>query len=100
MKAAVLREFKKRVELEDVARPTPGPEDVVIEVDACGVCHSDLHVADGDWPQMVAITKMPLVLGHEVVGRVVEKGERVTDVAVGDRVGVPWLHWSCGVCEF
>jgi alcohol dehydrogenase, propanol-preferring len=72
---------------------------VLIEVEACGVCHSDLHVADGDWPQMARIIKLPLILGHEVAGRVVETGAGVRDLRVGDRVGVAWLHWSCGECE-
>ena len=64
------------------------------------MCHSDLHVADGDWPQMARIIKKPLILGHEIAGHVVEKGSAVRDLQVGDRVGVPWLHWSCGDCEF
>ena len=100
MKAAVLHEFKKPLVIEEVARPTPGPGEVLIEVEACGVCHSDLHVADGDWKQFAGIVKKPLILGHEIVGRVVEKGAAVQDLQVGDRVGVPWVHWTCGDCEF
>jgi alcohol dehydrogenase, propanol-preferring len=100
MKAAILREFKRPLSIENVARPTPGANDVLIEVEACGVCHSDLHVADGDWPQIIPITKLPLILGHEIAGRVVEKGSSVSQLKKGDRVGVPWLHWSCGECEF
>ncbi|MFY9805459.1 MAG: zinc-dependent alcohol dehydrogenase [Candidatus Acidiferrales bacterium] len=100
MKAAVLREFKEPLSIEDVARPNPDVHEVLIEVEACGVCHSDLHLADGDWPQLVRITKRPLILGHEIAGRVVEKGAAVADLALGDRVGVAWLHWSCGECEF
>jgi propanol-preferring alcohol dehydrogenase len=100
MKAAVLHEFKKPLAIEEVARPTPGPGEVLIEVEACGVCHSDLHVADGDWKQLAGIVKKPLILGHEIVGRVVEKGATVHDLQLGDRVGVPWVHWTCGVCEF
>ena len=100
MKAALLREFKEPLSIEEVARPTPGGHEVLIEVQACGVCHSDLHLADGDWPQLVRITKRPLILGHEIAGRVVEKGAAVEDLKIGDRVGVPWLHWSCGECEF
>jgi propanol-preferring alcohol dehydrogenase len=99
MKAAILREFKKPVAIEEVERPKPEAQEVLIEVEACGVCHSDLHVADGDWPQMARIIKLPLVLGHEVAGRVVETGTGVRDLRVGDRVGVAWLHWSCGECE-
>jgi propanol-preferring alcohol dehydrogenase len=100
MKAAVLHDFKKPLTIEDVELPEPGPEEVLIRVEACGVCHSDLHVADGDWPQMAAITKTPLILGHEIVGHVVETGSKSTGLKAGDRVGVPWLHWSCGSCEF
>jgi alcohol dehydrogenase, propanol-preferring len=100
MKAAVLREFKAPLTIEEFEKPNPGPQDVLIEVEACGVCHSDLHVADGDWPPIVRITKRPLVLGHEVAGRVVEKGALVDHLKVGDPVGVPWLHWSCGECDY
>jgi alcohol dehydrogenase, propanol-preferring len=100
MKAAVLHEFKKPLVMEEVKRPIPGPGEVLIEVEACGVCHSDLHVADGDWKQLAGIVKKPLILGHEIVGRVVERGSKVQDLQPGDRVGVPWVHWTCGVCEF
>jgi alcohol dehydrogenase, propanol-preferring len=99
VKAAVLHNFKTPLALEDVARPTPGRDEVLIEVEACGVCHSDLHVADGDWPQLAKIVKKRLILGHEIAGRVVEKGEAVRDHQIGNRVGVPWIFWSCGECE-
>ncbi len=100
MKAAILREFKAPLTIEEVVQPQPGADEVLIEVEACGVCHSDLHVADGDWPQIVPITKRPLILGHEIAGRVVEKGPSVNHLEVGDRVGVPWVHWTCGECDF
>jgi propanol-preferring alcohol dehydrogenase len=100
MKAAILREFKTALSIEEVDPPEPGADEVLIEVEACGVCHSDLHVAEGDWPQFAGIVKKPLILGHEIAGRVVKKGAEVRDVQVGDRVGVAWLHWSCGECEF
>lgn len=100
MKAAVLHEFKQPLAIEEVGCPQPGAGEVLIQVEACGVCHSDLHVADGDWPQFVKIVKKPLILGHEIAGRVVEKGAAVRDLSVGDRVGTPWLHWSCGQCDF
>src|SRR5271156_42306 len=100
MKAAVLHEFKTPLSLEDVARPEVGADEVLIEVEVCGVCHSDLHVADGDWKQLAGIVKKPLILGHEIVGRVEERGAAVTSVEVGDRVGVPWVQWTCGQCEF
>jgi len=99
MKAAVLHAFKTPLSLEDVARPEAGDDEVLIEVEVCGVCHSDLHLADGDWTQLARIIKTPLILGHEIVGRVVERGAAVTIVQVGDRVGVPWVQWTCGECE-
>ena len=100
MKAAVLHEFKTPLTLEEVARPQAGADDVLIEVEVCGVCHSYLHVADGDWTQLAGIVKKPLILGHEIVGRVVERGAAVHSVQVGERVGVPWVQWTCGQCEF
>jgi len=100
MKAAILHELKRPLTIEEVVQPKPAAHEVLIEVQACGVCHSDLHVANGDWPQIVPITKTPLILGHEIAGRVVEKGASVNDLEVGDRVGVPWVHWTCGECEF
>src|SRR5208282_5871103 len=100
MKAAVLHEFKTPLIIEDVEQPQPGADEVLIEVHACGVCHSDLHIADGDWPQLVPITKRPLILGHEIAGRVVGKGASVSHLEVGERVGVPWVYWTCGECDF
>jgi propanol-preferring alcohol dehydrogenase len=100
MKAAVLHEFKSPLAMEEVDRPVPGDDEVLIQVEACGACHSDVHVADGDWTQLAKIVKKPVILGHEIAGRVVEKGSAAVDFAVGDRVGVPWIHWTCGECEF
>jgi alcohol dehydrogenase, propanol-preferring len=100
MKAAVLHEPRKPLVVEEVERPRPGDAEVLIQVEACGVCHSDLHVADGDWKQFASITKTPLILGHEIAGRVVETGSAVRDLKIGDRVGVPWVYWTCGECEF
>jgi propanol-preferring alcohol dehydrogenase len=100
MKAAVLHAFKSPLALEDVPRPEPAADEVLLEVEVCGVCHSDLHVADGDWTQLAGIVKKPLILGHEIVGRVVERGSAVQSVEIGERVGVPWLQWTCGQCEF
>jgi propanol-preferring alcohol dehydrogenase len=100
MKAAVLREFKAPLAIEEVSRPVPNPQEVLIAVEACGVCHSDVHLADGDWAPLAAIVKKPLILGHEVTGRVIEKGAEVRDLQIGDRVGVPWVYWTCGRCEF
>jgi alcohol dehydrogenase, propanol-preferring len=81
--------------LEEVLRPVPEPGEVLIEVEACGVCRTDLHIVDGD----IDTPKLPVVPGHEIVGRVRELGEVAERFALGDRVGVPWLAWTCGVCE-
>jgi propanol-preferring alcohol dehydrogenase len=75
--------------------PPPGPGDVLVRVLACGVCRTDLHVADGDLPPL----GRPVVPGHEIVGEVVRCGERVAGLAAGDRVGVPWLASTCGACN-
>src|SRR5262245_40937235 len=79
-----------------LSRPRPGPEQLLIRVHACGVCRTDLHVVDGELPE----PQLPLVPGHEVVGTVAEKGERVERFARGRRVGVPWLGWMCGACRY
>ena len=100
MKAAILHDFKKPLSIEEIERPCPEANEVLIQVEACGACHSDVHVADGDWTQLAGIVKKPLILGHEIAGHVVEKGGAVEDLQIGDRVGVPWIHWSCGECEF
>jgi propanol-preferring alcohol dehydrogenase len=72
----------------------------LIAVAACGVCHSDLHLAMGEWDLLRPITKLPLTLGHEVAGTIAAIGEGVSGFDTGDRVGAPWLHWTCGECEF
>jgi alcohol dehydrogenase, propanol-preferring len=99
MKAAVLRQFREPLSLEEVDHPAPASDEVLIQVEACGACHSDVHVADGDWTQLTSIIKRPLILGHEIAGRVVEIGSEVRDLQLGDVVGVPWIYWSCGDCE-
>jgi propanol-preferring alcohol dehydrogenase len=100
MKAAMLREIGKPIVMEEIATPAPGPGEVLIGIEACGVCHSDLHLADGDWDLLKPITKVPLILGHEVAGHIAALGEGVTQFRIGDRVGVPWIFWTCGECEF
>jgi propanol-preferring alcohol dehydrogenase len=82
MKAAVLHEFGNPLIMEEVVRPNPEHDEVLIEVKACGVCHSDLHVAHGDWPQFANIVKKPLILRREISGRVVERGSSVRDLQV------------------
>ncbi len=99
MKAAVLREFGSPLEIQDIAIPKTAEHEVLIKVDVCGVCHSDVHIADGDWIQLARIVKKPLVLGHEIVGTIVE-ARPATGFMVGDTVGVPWVYWTCGKCEF
>jgi propanol-preferring alcohol dehydrogenase len=97
MKAAVLHELKEPLRIEQVPIPEPGHGELLIKVTACGVCHSDLHAVDGDWTPPPVI---PLIPGHEVAGKVAKLGPGVTDFAVGDEVGVPWMYSSCGHCEF
>jgi propanol-preferring alcohol dehydrogenase len=80
----------------DIGVPVPGEHDLLIKVSACGVCHTDLHIVEGE----LDLPKLPVVPGHQVVGRVEKAGPGVTRFKVGDRVGVPWLNWACGVCEY
>jgi propanol-preferring alcohol dehydrogenase len=82
--------------LRDVPVPRPAPGQLLVRVDACAVCRTDLHVVDGDLPN----PKLPLIPGHEIVGRVVEAGTGVGDFKTGERVGIPWLGSTCGECEF
>ena len=97
MKAARVHEFGKPLVIEQVPVPDPGPGQILVKVAASGVCHTDLHAADGDWPVK---PKLPLIPGHEGVGPVAALGAGVTDIKEGDLVGVPWLHDACGKCEF
>jgi len=96
MQAAVVRAFGKPLVIEEVPVPEVPPGQVLVKVAATGVCHTDLHAADGDWP--VKPTP-PFIPGHEGVGHVVKVGAGVTYLKEGDRVGVPWLHTACGRCE-
>lgn len=97
MKAAVLHEFGKPLTIEEVPVKEPGPNQVLVKVIVCGVCHTDLHACEGDWPVK---PKLPLIPGHEGIGRVVALGPEVTAVKEGDIVGVPWLFSACGECEY
>jgi len=96
MKAAVVHEFGKPLVIEEVPVPEVPPGQVLVKVVASGVCHTDLHAADGDWPVKPSL---PFIPGHEGVGYVAAVGAGVTHVKEGDRVGVPWLHTACGHCE-
>ena len=95
MKAVSIVRPGERPVVGEIDRPQPGAGDVLIEVEACGVCRTDLHLADGEIPT----PKLPVVPGHEIVGRVVERGLDAARFEIGDRVGVPWLAWTCGECE-
>jgi propanol-preferring alcohol dehydrogenase len=100
VKAAVLHRVGQPFSLEDAPLPTLAADQILLRVEACGVCHSDLHVARGDWPTVTKLLELPAILGHEVVGVVDAKGESVSALDEGQRVGVGWLHWACGECEF
>ena len=96
MRAMVLE--RPRAPLLMRERPTPAPVagDILVEIAACGVCRTDLHVVDGELPN----PKLPLVPGHEIVGRVAALGAGVAGLAIGERIGVPWLAYTCGVCSY
>jgi alcohol dehydrogenase, propanol-preferring len=97
MRAAVVHEFGQPLAIEEVSVPTAGPGQILVKIAASGVCHTDLHAADGDWPVKPTL---PFIPGHEGVGHVVAAGAGVTHVKEGDRVGVPWLHTTCGHCRY
>lgn len=97
MRAAVVEQFKQPLVLRDWDMPSPGPGQIVVKTEACGVCHTDLHAAQGDWPLKPT---PPFIPGHEAIGLVVAVGAGVTTVKEGDRVGVPWLYSACGHCEY
>ena len=96
MKAAVVREFGKPLTIDEVPVPEPGPGMIQVAIRASGVCHTDLHAAEGDWPVK---PNPPFIPGHEGVGYVSAVGTGVKHVKEGDRVGVPWLYTACGHCE-
>ena len=97
MRAAVVEAFGKPLVVRDLPVPSPGPGQILVKTEACGVCHTDLHAARGDWPSKPT---PPFVPGHEGIGLVVALGADVTGVHEGDRVGVPWLYSACGHCEY
>jgi len=97
MKAAIVRQFGKPLVIEDVPVPQPGPGEVLVKVKACGVCHTDLHAASGDWPVKPV---PPFIPGHEAAGIVAALGPGVKNLKVGDAVGVAWLHDACMSCEY
>lgn len=100
MKAAVLHEQgsidNQPLRVEQINQPSPKRGEILIKADVCGVCHTDLHIVEGD----LEPPHLPLVPGHQVVGEVAQKGEGVSKFEIGDKVGVPWLHSTCGRCKF
>ncbi len=97
MRAAIVREFGMPLSVEQMPIPQPRTGEILVKVKACGVCHTDLHAADGDWPVR---PRPPFIPGHEVAGVVAALGPGVTNVKMGDRVGVAWLHDACLRCEY
>jgi propanol-preferring alcohol dehydrogenase len=96
MKAMVLEKQKHPLQLKETAVPQPEPDQVLVRVRACGVCRTDLHILDGELTE----PKLPLILGHQIVGTVVQKGAQVDQFEVGQRVGVPWLGYTDGTCRY
>jgi alcohol dehydrogenase, propanol-preferring len=100
MKACLLRSIapieQNPLELTEAPQPQPAENQVLVKVSVCGVCRTDLHVIEGELPRQV----LPIIPGHQIIGRVEQVGEGVTRLKIGDRVGVPWLHQTCGLCEF
>ena len=97
MKAAIIHPFDKPLSIEDVPKPKADSGEVIVKVETCGLCHSDIHAAHGDWPFK---PKLPLIPGHEVIGIVESLGHGVTDVKEGDRVAIPWMGYACGSCGY
>jgi alcohol dehydrogenase, propanol-preferring len=96
MHAMVLRSARTALEFTCLDDPHPGAGQVAVKVHACGVCRTDLHVVDGELPH----ARSPVIPGHEIVGTVAAVGDGVTTLAVGDRIGIPWLGWTCGACRY
>jgi propanol-preferring alcohol dehydrogenase len=96
MRAMVLDQPGRPLVMRERSVPQPGPGEILVAVSACGVCRTDLHVVDGELPH----PKLPIVPGHEIVGRVVALGGGVAGFAIGQRVGIPWLGATCGVCPY
>ena len=97
MKAAVVTSFTEPLQIRDVPVPMPGPGQVLVRIEASGLCHTDIHAARGDWPVKPTL---PLIPGHEGVGIIEGVGAGVAKSRVGQRVAIAWLGWACGYCEF
>lgn len=100
MRAAILQAIGQPLILGESPTPVVEAHEVLIKIAACGVCHSDYHLVKGEWEQLKPITKIPLIPGHEITGTISEVGANVTSLQVGDRVGVPWLYYTCGECDY
>ena len=96
MRAMLLEQPRQRLRLREVSAPSPQAKQLIVRVTACAVCRTDLHVVDGELPN----PKCPLIPGHEIVGHIVEVGPEVKGFSVGERVGIPWQGWTCGICEY
>ena len=96
MRAMIFQAPRQPLQLVDLPTPKPNSTQVLVKVAACAVCRTDLHVVDGELPN----PKLPLIPGHEIVGIIAEKGKSVERFKIGDQVGIPWLGWTCGECEF
>lgn len=96
MRAMILEEIGKPLILKDIPIPDPKPFEVLIKIATCGVCRTDLHIVDGELPH----PQLPLILGHQIVGYIHKLGKNVSNLKLGQRVGVPWLGWCCNSCEF
>jgi len=97
MRAVIVEDFGKKPEVHEVPRPTPAPHEVLVRLEASGLCHTDIHAARGDWPVQ---PHLPFTPGHEGVGIVEGIGADVTEVALGDRVAMPWFGYGCGACGY
>ncbi|GIV91464.1 alcohol dehydrogenase AdhP [Chloroflexus aurantiacus] len=97
MKAAVVHDFHQPLRIEEVPKPEPGFGEIVVKIEASGLCHTDIHAAHGDWPVK---PKLPFIPGHEGIGIVESVGAGVTNVKEGDRVAIPWLGYACGECKY
>ena len=96
MRAMLLKSPGRPLECTEVPTPHPAASQLLLRVTACAVCRTDLHVINGELPD----PKLPLILGHEIVGQIAEVGSKVKGFRIGERVGIPWLGWTCGVCKF
>lgn len=96
MLAMMLNEPRTPLRKTDLPQPIPGADQVLVKVHACGVCRTDLHVVDGE----LSDPKLPLIPGHEIVGTVAARGDSVERFTIGDRIGVPWLGSTCGICPY